>query len=124
MPDPIGFKLIYKEDEFLFGNSLHLTSFQTELIDEYGKGIDSTVVYLPNINIQEDTVDFIDYISPKVLVTGKTNIASNKLREKLSAIRKEMIILETDKDGAITITSDGKELRVRSFTNEKELVLH
>ena len=58
------------------------------------------------------------------MVTGNTSIASNKLREKLSAIRKEMIILETDKDGAITITSDGKELRVRSFTNEKELVLH
>ena len=124
MPDPIGFKLIYKEDEILFGNSLHLTSFQTELIDQYGKSIDSTVIYFPNINIQEDTVDFIDYISPKILVTGNTNIASNKLREKLSAIRKEMIILETDKDGAIAITSDGKELRVRSFTNEKELVLH
>ncbi|GJM15065.1 MAG: DNA internalization-related competence protein ComEC/Rec2 [Thermodesulfobacteriota bacterium] len=121
MPDPIAFKLIYMEDEFLFGNSLDLISFQNELINEYSKNIDSTVIYLPNINIQED---FIDYISPKILVTGNTNIASNKLRENLSAIRKEMIILETDKDGAITITSDGKKLRVRSFTNEKESVLH
>ena len=114
----------YKENEILFGNSLHLTSFQNELINDYGKKIDSSVTYLPNINIEEDTIDFLDYISPKILVTGNTNIASNKLREKLSARRKEIIILETDKDGAITITLDGKELRVRSFTNEKELVLH
>ena len=124
MPDPIAFKLKYKQDEFLFGNSLHLTSFQKELIEEYRKSIDSTVVYLPNIILAEETIDFIDYTSPKILITGNTDIESNTLREKLSTLTKEMIILQTDRDGAVTISSDWKKLRVRWFTNEKELVLH
>jgi len=97
------------------------------MIDQYGREIVSTVLYMPNIsnvNIEESFTDFIEYVSPKILITGNTKMTSEQLRENLPSLNEEITILETDKDGTVTITLDGKKLEVRSFTSEKELDLH
>jgi len=124
MPDPIAFKIKFEEDSFLIGDSLNQPSFQREIIDKHGIDINSTVLYIPNMKIEESIDDLIEYVSPKILVTGNTIITPNQLRENLSTLSEDIIILETDIDGTITIASDGKKLKVSSFIDEKELVLH
>ena len=127
IPDPIAFKIKFGEDSFLIGNLLNRASVQMEMIDQYGREIVSTVLYMPNIpnvNIEESFANFIEYVSPKILITGNTKMTSEQLRENLPSLNEEIAILETDKDGTVTITSDGKKLEVRSFTSEKELDLH
>jgi beta-lactamase superfamily II metal-dependent hydrolase len=79
---------------------------------------------ISNVNIEESFTDFIEYVSPKILITGNTKMTSEQLRENLPSLNEEITILETDKDGTVTITLDGKKLEVRSFTSEKELDLH
>jgi beta-lactamase superfamily II metal-dependent hydrolase len=51
-------------------------------------------------------------------------MTSEQLRENLPSLNEEITILETDEDGTVTITLDGKKLEVRSFASEKELDLH
>lgn len=123
-PDPIAFKIRFGENSLLIGNLLNRPSVQREMIDEYGIGIDSTVLYMPNIDnlkAEESFAKFVEHVSPKILITGNTQMTPEELRETLSM---HIEILETDKDGTVTITSDRENLEVRSFTSEKELVLH
>lgn len=116
MPKPIAFKISYNKNLFLIGSSLNQPRFQMELIDLYGRDLKSTALYIPNIRVNESFIEFIDYVSPKILVTGSSLISSKSFGD--------ILILESDKDGAIRINSDGEELKVKSFATEKELVLH
>lgn len=116
MPDPIGFRISYNKDLFLIGRSLNQPQFQKELIYLYGRDLKSTALYIPNLKVDESFIEFVDYVSPKILITGNSQISSNSFGG--------IIILESDKDGAIKVSSDGGELKIKSFTTEKDLVLH
>jgi len=124
MPRPIALRIIYGEDSILMGNLLNSASVQKEMIEQYGRDIDSTVLYVPNLELEESDSNFIEFISPNLLITGNTKTDSNQLTEILSTANEEIVILQTDQDGTITVNLDGKKLEVYSFASEKELVLH
>lgn len=123
-PRPVAFKIIFSKNSFLIGNLINRSSAQYEMIKQHGRELNSTVLYMPNISLQEFPSDFIEQVAPKLLITGNFNIASGELSETLSTEIGEIEILEIDKDGAVTVTSDGKKLEASSFDSEKELVLH
>lgn len=79
---------------------------------------------MPHIIIQETFSKFIGSASPKILLTGNNYVPVSEIIEELSKIDKSVYILETDNDGAISISTDGEEIKLKSFSGENDMVLH
>lgn len=122
IPSPIILRLVHEGNSFLMGESIIQPSVQKEMLELYGNEIDSTVLYIPNITKEKSHTYFIKYLSPMILITGNTEITESQLKEITS--NEDVQILLTDKNGKVTITFEGGELKVRSFTDEKEFILH
>ena len=116
LPLPIAFRLTYGKSSFLFGEGLNNNSFQKVLFNSYKYRINSVVLYIPDINTASSTNEIIEIISPEVMVTREMG---DFVKEN-----EQIDILSTDEVGAVTITSDGEQIQISSFANEKELILH
>jgi len=121
---PVAFKIEFWEDSFLLGSSLNRPAFQKELIERYGKNLASSAIYMPNIILQEPFIELMDLVSPKILVTGNNHNSASEIAQNLHDKGETVLILETDRDGAVSIRGEGKKLRVKIFNNEKELVFN
>jgi len=124
LPYPVAFKLTYGTTSFLFGESLNQAPVQRELIDSFKENIKSRVVYIPDIKIESSFLEFIEAISPEILVTGNTNKSSDLINLELYNLKEQTEILETDNIGAVTFTIKGKGMNVSTFIDEKDIVLH
>ena len=107
-PKPIVFKLTYGNSSFLFGESLNKTSVQNELIDSIGENIRSKVLYIPNLDLDRSLFEFVDFVSPDILITGN-----------ITQLIDETTVLQTENLGTVSISTNGIEIDVRSFLNEK-----
>jgi len=122
--DPLAFRLVYGEFGFLVGRSLNQPRFQKELIDLYGEDISNTVLFIPHIIMQENFSKFVEFASPKILITGYNYMTTSEIIEELADIGQTIYIVETDINGAISISTDGEKLKLKSFSGEKEMILH
>jgi len=122
LPYPVVIKLTYGNSSFILGESLNQAAVQRDLLDSSKRSLKSTVLYIPNL--KSFIPEFIESVSPKIVVTRDGNAVSDLLNQNVTGLNQRTLILVTEDVGAITITSDGKELRVRSFADEKELILH
>ena len=104
-PYPVAFKLTHGSSSFLFGESIDREKVQKWLMQSSGETMKSQVLYISHIKNSTTTYEFIETISPEVLIVS--NIGDYKQPES------NIIVLDTDEVGAVRITSD-----------EKELVLH
>ena len=124
LPYPIAFKLTYGNSSFLFGESLNQAQVQRELIHSFKENIKSRILYIPNIKIGSSLFEFIESVSPEILVTGNTNRSLDLFNQELYSLKEQTIILETDNMGAVTFTTKGEEINGRTFIDEKDIVLH
>ncbi len=121
LPYPVAIKLTYGNSSFLFGESLNQATVQRGLLDSSKGNIKSKVLYMANINTESLIPEFIESVWPKIVVT---NVKSDLLSRNTTGLNQETLILSTENVGAITVTSDGGKLKVKSFVDEKELILH
>ncbi len=123
-PYPIAFKLTYGNSSFLFGESLNQISFQRDLIHSFEEKIKTRVVYIPNIKIESSLFEFLESVSPQILVTGHINKSLDQFDQELNKLNGQTVILEIDNMGAVAFTTKGKEIKGRTFIDEKYIVLH
>ncbi len=126
-PYPLIGKLAFKNARFLFGEGIAEEGVQGELIAIYRDRIGSGVLYMPRFfERQKNVADFVAAVSPRVIVTNSVFQNSNKPHQLVRIDgygKKAPDIFQTDTQGAITVLTDGKQIRVRTFSNkDKELV--
>jgi competence protein ComEC len=123
-PYPLIGKLSFREASFLFGEDIAEEKVQNELIEIYRGRIESSVLYLPRVfKKQKDVTDFIRTVSPKIIVT---DTVSQSLPPNVSSYiykNRSPGVFQTDVQGTVTVLTDGKQIRVKTFLDaNKELV--
>jgi len=66
----------------------------------------------PNINIERTFLEFIEYVSPEILVTGNISKSLDLFNQELNNLKEQTVILEIDVMGAVTLTTKGEEMSV------------
>ena len=105
------------------GEALGDAGAMTALIDTYGGGLASRVLYMPDIKNDAALPVFLRAVSPGVLVTGEFDPSQ---ANEDAALRKEishMTLLETSKDGAVTIKTEGSTLSAETYIGERTVNL-
>lgn len=120
-------KLAFKNAGFLFGERIAEERVQAELIEVHKDRIGSGVLYMPRFfEGQKNVADFVATVSPRVIVTNSGFQNSNKPHHPMRINdygKKTPDAFQTDTQGAITVLTDGKRIRVRTFLDkDKELV--
>ena len=124
LPYPVAFKLTYENSSFLFGESLNQISFQRELIHSFDEKIKTRIAYIPNIKMEGSLFEFLESVSPEILVTGNSSESSDLYNQELLSLKEQTVILEIDNIGAVAFTTKGEEINGRTFIDEKYIVLH
>ena len=113
-------KLIFGSRSFLLPGDI---SKNTELrIVESTGGLESDVLFVPHHGgFRSSTVPFLEKVMPQVAVVscGADNVfhvPHPVVLERFKQIRSR--IYRTDRDGAVALETDGKELRIRTFRRE------
>ena len=92
------------------------------LLAHRGKGFESDVLLVPHHgSLTSNSELFIDRLKPRLALIscGKDNIFRLPHPEVLRRYHVRKIqVFRTDRDGAITVTSNGRDLRVRSFNGQ------
>ncbi|MCK5711004.1 MAG: hypothetical protein KAI07_10730, partial [Deltaproteobacteria bacterium] len=109
---------------FLFGESLNQISFQRELIHSFDEKIKTRIAYIPNIKMEGSLFEFLESVSPEILVTGNSSESSDLYNQELLSLKEQTVILEIDNIGAVAFTTKGEEINGRTFIDEKYIVLH
>ncbi|MGB7292412.1 MAG: DNA internalization-related competence protein ComEC/Rec2 [Thermodesulfobacteriota bacterium] len=118
---PLILNLTFGKIDFLLGESLGDPSVQRELMDIYHNRIQPKVVYVPALKRNSEvTNNFLNTFSPDILIVNDTLGSIGKFYESgdsnLSNHKKSKLI-ETRKEGTVAISTNGIDLRVRTFTN-------
>jgi competence protein ComEC len=119
---PIVGKLTFKEANFLFGEAIEEETVQNELIEIYRHRIKSSLLYVPRIS-GENTRGFISMVSPRVIVTNRvysTFLISAGTKKSDS----QTAFFQTDTQGTVTVLTDGKMLRIKTYLDENKEFLH
>ncbi len=121
-PYPIIGKLTFKNTGFLFGEGITEERVQSELIKTYRDRIRSDVLYVPKFFMRQNSItDFISAISPMIIVTnsGFQNFNESHYPRTIKGDdEKTQYIFQTDVQGTITVLTDGKQIRVRTFLDK------
>ncbi|MBI4228258.1 MAG: hypothetical protein HY693_00915 [Deltaproteobacteria bacterium] len=120
-PYPLILKLTFGRINFMFGESLADFSVQRELIDIYHKRIQSNVLYLPQLkgNLRLFN-DFLNIVSPEILVVNRAKDCFGNYFDKGVSyfdIHRKSKFVETTRDGMVAISTDGMEIKTRTFNN-------
>jgi len=124
LPYPVAFKLTYGNSSFLFGESLNQISFQRELIHSFDEKIKTRIAYIPNIKMESSLFEFLESVSPEILVTRNSSESSDIYNQEFQNLKQQTVILEIDDIGAVAFTTKGEEINGRTFIDEKHIVLH
>jgi beta-lactamase superfamily II metal-dependent hydrolase len=124
MPYPVALKLTYGNSSFLFGESLNQPQVQRDLIHSFKEKIKTRVLYIPDIKTERTFLEFIEYVSPEILVSRNISESLDLINQESDGLKEQTIILETDNMGAVTFTTKGEEINGRTFIDEKDVVLH
>jgi competence protein ComEC len=120
-PYPVIFKLTLGNISFLLGESLRDLSVQRELMDIYHNRVQSKVVYVSHFDANFEVIkNFLNTFSAKILVVNRTIDGFGKSYE-LGVLdlknQKEWKVIETKKEGMVSISTDGIDLRVKTFNS-------
>ncbi len=121
-PFPLVGKLTFEKVGFLFGESLTEKRVQDELLETYRDRIESSVLYIPRVpDRQKDISDFIRAVSPRIIVsnTALRNLSNPPdMRILNSRENPSPSIFPIDENGSVTMLTDGKQIRVKTFFDE------
>ncbi len=123
LPRPLAVRVRYGEEALLMGEALDDAGAMTALIDAYGGGLASRVLYMPDIEKDAALPVFLRTVSPGLLVTGEFDPSQ---ANEDTVLRKEisrMTLLETSKDGAVTIKTGGSKLSAETYIGDKTVNL-
>jgi hypothetical protein len=106
---------------FLLGESLRDLSVQRELMDIYHNEVQSKVVYVSHFDANLELIkNFLNTFSAKILVVNRTFDGFGKSYE-VGVLdlnnRKKWKLIETKKEGMVSISTDGIDLRVKTFNS-------
>lgn len=117
---PLVCQLTFGNINFLLGESLEDLSVQRELADIYRERVQSEVVYVPELDNFEGIKKFLNAFSPKILILNQTFDDFGKSYERRvlnSDNQTEWKLIETKKEGMVSISTDGIDLRVSTFNS-------
>jgi competence protein ComEC len=124
-PYPLMGKLSYGKVDFLFGEGIAQEVVQEELIEIYTNRIRSRVLYMPVIYGQA-ALDFVKKVSPHVVVINTISKGYPRIRDTLRYDGSEGLkpsLLQTGTQGTVTILTDGKQIKVRTFVDKNWVVV-
>ncbi len=87
---------------FLFGESINQEKIQQRLINSSMGNMKSQVLYIPDINENSAVDEFIQKVSPEILIISNVGEYKN--------LDGDLLLLDTDEVGAVRIIGDEKEL--------------
>ena len=120
-PYPLILSLTFGKTNFLLGESLGDPSVQRELMGIYHNRIQSKVVYVPALKGNFEVINnFLNTFSPDILIINDTLDSSRRFFERGASNYRHHIkskLIETRREGTVAISTDGIDLRVRSFNN-------
>jgi len=106
-------KLSHKKNSFLFAGDIQGNA-QNFLLDNIKDNLSSNVIKLPNfINRNEININFLDSVKPKIAIISSGHNPNLELL-KILKIR-NIKVYRTDKDGDITIVSDGENINLTNI---------
>ena len=92
---------------------------EKELLEIAGSGLQSTVLLAPHHGSRfSSTLEFLDRVDPEIVIVtaGWRNVYRFPPPAVLEAYKKRGFqVLRTDRNGAVTITTDGSEVAVRTL---------
>jgi competence protein ComEC len=110
-------RLTYGEVSFLFPGDVE-TSAEGEIL-KTGTDLRSTVLKVPHHGSRtSSTPDFLNSVSPRFAVFTVRGGARPRLPNQAVVERYEAMgvkVLRSDRDGAITFVTDGKDLKVQTY---------
>jgi competence protein ComEC len=111
LPFPILVRLTLKEVSFLVGEGTTDEGAVNSLVESHRDKIQSEVIYLPRVfKGREGISEFISIASPRVIVTNSFLESISKLNN-----HSKPTVYQTDTEGLVTVLTDGKEIRVKTF---------
>lgn len=124
-PYPLILKLTLGNVNFLLGESLEYPSVQSELIDTYSNRIQSNVVYVSQLGGNLRVLrDFLITSSPDILIVNDSFDSFQRVFGKGGPVfenHKRSKLIETKREGMVSISTDGVDLRVRTFNDGEVL---
>ncbi|HEX3033595.1 MAG TPA: DNA internalization-related competence protein ComEC/Rec2 [Thermodesulfobacteriota bacterium] len=121
-PYPLAGKLSFGEVGFLFGEGITQEGVQEELIEIYRNRIRSSVLYMPVIS-GRFVRDFIETVSPHIIVINTVSQGLPKVPDTFKyngSGEFKPSFFRTSSQGAVTILTDGKRVKVRTFVDGKK----
>jgi len=111
----------YGKTSFLFPADISST-VESALINSK-QDLSSNVLFVPHHgSYHSSSIDFINKVSCRIAVisAGKTNVFRHPHPRTLNRYKKfSVTILRTDKDGAITVSTDGTELYIDTYIKNR-----
>jgi competence protein ComEC len=119
--DSLVLKMKYGNVSFLFPADIS-SSVESSLIKSK-RDLHSDVLFVPHHgSYHSSTIDFIKKVSCRyaVISAGKANVFRHPHQRTLDRYKSFPVkLLRTDKDGAITLTTDGTTLHVNTFLKSR-----
>jgi competence protein ComEC len=113
-------KITYKDFSVLLTGDIEKDA-EVALVDTYQSALKSDIMKAAHHGSKtSNTEELIETVNPKIVVipVGEDNpfhMPSKVVLERL--FERSIRVLRTDRDGAITITTDGKHFRIKSYTD-------
>jgi competence protein ComEC len=115
-------KIIFNQVNFLFCGDIEVEA--EERLTGYGALLNSEIIKVPHHGSSASVYSpFLNLVNPEtgIISCGYKSIYGHPHRKTLKAYKKlNAKIYRTDKDGAITIISDGSGYSVKTMINDKE----
>tara|TARA_B100000315_G_scaffold158829_1_gene147408 strand:- start:12872 stop:14557 length:1686 start_codon:yes stop_codon:yes gene_type:complete len=116
-------KLSYGAISFLFASDIEKEA-EEYLVRQYGNKLRSTILKVPHHGSKtSSTTRFINAVKPKVAIisAGFLNSFQHPAKKVIERYEKYSTkIYRTDRDGAITITTDGVKYKIKTYIDNKK----
>ncbi len=113
-------KLVYGKNSFLFVGDAEIEAEEL-LIEKYSSFLKSDVLKIGHHGSKTSTIDlFLDFVNPRIgiISAGIMNKFKHPAKSVIKKLNDRNIkIFRTDRDGAVILTSDGKQIKFINWRN-------
>lgn len=102
-PLPLIIRISYRNNRFLMGELLENRFVQKELVITYRNRIESDVIYLPDLSVNDDLNSFLDTTQAEYIICKRCTVPEKGGNRKVGT-------LETGVLGMVTVKTDGERI--------------
>jgi competence protein ComEC len=126
LPNPILVRLTFKDVSFLVGEGINDESAIKSISESNRDKIQSEVLNFPKFfTDQKGIPEFIGVASPKIIVTNSSLKNISKIgKDRKPYVYSNSTVFQTDTEGLVSVITDGKEIKVRTFLDKNNELLY